>query len=141
MCFPHLLLSSSLRVCELSISCNKPLFSYIRPREMSMVANKNSISHSWDFPGDASANARDIKKMGLIPGSGRCPGGGNGNLLQYSCLGNPTERGAWWATVHEVSQNGTQLRLLSTHSRCGHLMNLGRATLTIESKIAKCSLS
>ena len=79
--------------------------------------------------------------MGLIPGLGRSRGGGNGNPLQYSCLGNPTDRGVWWATVHEVSQNGTQLRLLSTHSRCGHLMNLGRATLTIESKIAKCSLS
>ena len=37
--------------------------------------------------------------MGLIPRSGRSPGGGNGNLLQYSCLGNPTDRGAWWATV------------------------------------------
>ena len=43
------------------------------------------------------ANARD---MGLIPGLGRCPGGGYGNLLQYSCLGNPMDRGAWGATVH-----------------------------------------
>ena len=39
---------------------------------------------------------------GLIPGSGRSPGEGNGNPLQYSCLGNPMDRGAWWATVHRV---------------------------------------
>ena len=46
------------------------------------------------------ANAGDSGDSGLIPGSGRSPGGGNGNLLQYSCLGNPMDRGAWWATVH-----------------------------------------
>ena len=54
------------------------------------------------FPGDASVkelafNARD---MGLIPGSGRSPGGVNGNLLQYSCLENPIDRRTWWATTH-----------------------------------------
>ena len=41
--------------------------------------------------------------MGLIPGSGRSSGAGNGNLLQYSCLGNPMDRGAWQATVHGVA--------------------------------------
>ena len=46
------------------------------------------------------ANAGDSGDSGLIPGSGRSPGGGNGNLLQYSCLGNPMDRGAWRATVH-----------------------------------------
>ena len=40
--------------------------------------------------------------LGLNPGSGRFPGEGNGNPLQYSCLENPMDRGAWWATVHEV---------------------------------------
>ena len=40
---------------------------------------------------------------GLIPGSGRSPGGGNGNPLQNSWLGNPTDRGAWWATIHGVA--------------------------------------
>ena len=48
-----------------------------------------------------SANAGD---RGLIPGSGRSPGEGNGNLLQYSCLGNPMDRGAWQATVHGVAK-------------------------------------
>ena len=44
---------------------------------------------------------------GWIPGSRRFPGGGNGNPLQYSCLKNPRERGAWWATIHGVSKNWT----------------------------------
>ena len=51
-----------------------------------------------------SANARD---MGLIPGSGRSPGGGHGNPLRYSGLENPMERGAWWATVHGVAELDT----------------------------------
>ena len=42
--------------------------------------------------------------MGSIPGWGRSPGGGNVNLLQYSCLGNPMVRGVWWATVHGVTE-------------------------------------
>ena len=45
------------------------------------------------------ANAGDAGDTGLIPGSGRCPGGGNGNPLQYSCLQNPMDRAAWRATV------------------------------------------
>ena len=47
------------------------------------------------------ANAGD---KGLIPGSGRSPGEGNGNSLQYSCLGNPLDRGAWWTAVHGVAK-------------------------------------
>ena len=53
------------------------------------------------------ANAGDIRNVGLIPGSGRSPGGGNGNPLQYSCLENPMDRGAWQVTVHGVTK--TQL--------------------------------
>ena len=52
------------------------------------------------------ADAGDTRDVGLIPGSGRAPGGGNGNPLQYSCLGNPMDRGAWWATVHGVLKIG-----------------------------------
>ena len=57
------------------------------------------------FPGGSvvknlATNARDAGDSGLIPGSGRSPGGGNGNPLHYSCLGNPMDRGAWWARVH-----------------------------------------
>ena len=64
------------------------------------------------FPGDVRgeerpANARDIRDSrdaGLISGSGRFPGGGRGNPLQYSCLKNPMDREAWWATVHRVTR-------------------------------------
>ena len=55
------------------------------------------------------ANAGDIRDMGSIPGLGRFPGIGNGNPLQYSCLENPMDRGAWWATVHRVAKSQTQL--------------------------------
>ena len=59
-----------------------------------------------------SANAGDAGDTGLMPGLGRSPGGGNGNPLQDSCLENPVDRGAGWATVHGVAQRWT---LLSTH--------------------------
>ena len=49
----------------------------------------------------------DIRDTCSIPGSGRSPGGGNDNPLQYSCLGNSMERGAWWAAVHEAAQSWT----------------------------------
>ena len=55
------------------------------------------------------ANARDIRDTGSIPGSGRSPGEGNGNLLQYCCLENPMDGGAWWTTVHEDAKNWTLL--------------------------------
>ena len=51
------------------------------------------------------ANAGDIRDAGSIPGPGKSPGGGHGNPLQYSCLENPMDRGAWWATVHGVTKN------------------------------------
>ena len=55
-------------------------------------------------------NAGDIRDANSIPGPGRSTGGGNGNPLQYSCLENPVDRGAWWATVHGVSKSQTGLR-------------------------------
>ena len=51
------------------------------------------------------ANAGDMRDAGSIPGSERSPGEGNGNPLQYSCLGNPMDRGAGWATVHRVTKS------------------------------------
>ena len=54
-------------------------------------------------------NAGDIRDVGLIPVSGRSPGEGNGTPLQYSCLENPMDRGAWWATVHGVAKKLTRL--------------------------------
>ena len=55
------------------------------------------------------ASAGDIRAVGLIPGSGRSTGEGNGYLVQYSCLENPMDRGAWRATVHGVAKSQTQL--------------------------------
>ena len=62
------------------------------------------------FPGGASgqnppADAEYIRDAGLLPGSGRSPGEGHDNPLQYSCLENPMDRGAWWATVHRVTKS------------------------------------
>ena len=54
-----------------------------------------------------TANAGDVRDQGLIPGSGRFPGEGNGNPLQYSCLENPMDRGAWQAIVHWVAKSQT----------------------------------
>ena len=60
------------------------------------------------------ANAGN-KYVGSISGSGRSPGEGHGNPLQYSCLGNPMDRGAWWATVHGVTKSQTWLKQLGMH--------------------------
>ena len=53
------------------------------------------------------ASAGDTGDVGSIPGSGRSRGGGCGNPLQYSCLENPMDRGAWWAMVHRVAESNT----------------------------------
>ena len=60
------------------------------------------------------ANAGDTEDVGLIPGSGRSPGEADSNPLQYYCLENPMDRGAWWATVYRVAKSGTRLNQLST---------------------------
>ena len=57
-----------------------------------------------------AANAEDIRDLGLIPGPRRSPGGGHSNSLQYSCLENPLDRGAWRATVHGVAKSWTRLK-------------------------------
>ena len=66
---------------------------------------------------NSPANAGDIRDMGSIPGSGRSPGEGNGNPLQYSCPENPMDRGAWRATVHGVAKSQARLKQLSTQPR------------------------
>ena len=71
------------------------------------------------FPGGASSkeSAAKARDVGSIPGKGRSLGGGHGSPLQYSCLENPLDRRAWWATVHGVTQSWTQLKRLSTQGR------------------------
>ena len=63
------------------------------------------------FPGgsEVKASACNAQDLGLIPGLGRSPGEGYGNLLQYSCLDNPMDRGAWWAILHGVAKSRTRL--------------------------------
>ena len=63
------------------------------------------------FPGDSDGKGRasNVTDPGLIPGSGRSPGEGNGNPFQYSCLENPMDRGAWQITVHGVVKSQARL--------------------------------
>ena len=86
--------------------------------ESEMVKMENSKNKTFKveisnclrgFPGgsDGKESACRAGDLGLIPGSGRFLGGGNGNPLQYSCLKNPMDRRAWWATIHGVAQSWT----------------------------------
>ena len=74
------------------------------------------------FPGGSKGkeSSRHVGDLSSVPGLGRSPGRGPGNLLQYSCLENLVDRGAWWAIVHKVTKSGTQLKQLSTytHPKC-----------------------
>ena len=71
-------------------------------------------SPRWLSSKVSASNAGDVRDVGSIPGSGRGPGGGHGNPLQYSCLENAMDRGGWQATVHGVTKSWTQLKQLST---------------------------
>ena len=64
---------------------------------------------------DGKESACNAGDLGSIPGSGRSPGNGNGKPLQYSCLENPMDRGAWWVRVQRVTKGRT--RLMTKHSR------------------------
>ena len=68
------------------------------------------------FPGGSEVKvcACNAGDLGSIPGSGRSPGEGNGNPLQYSCLENPMDGGTWWATVHGVAKSWTRLSDLTS---------------------------
>ena len=68
----------------------------------------------WLSSKESTCNVGD---QGLIPGAGRSTGEGNGNPLHYSCLGNPMDRGAWWATVHEVSKESDTTEQLNNRQQ------------------------
>ena len=87
------------------------------------------------FPGgsegkESTCNAGD---SGSIPGLGRSAGEGTGNPFQYSCLENPMDRGAWWATVHGVAKSRTQQKQLST----GQLTHLGWVWCPQEARVVR----
>ena len=81
---------------------------------------RSNLSNLYELPGiipkkelpwwlsdkEFKCNAGDTEDVGLIPGSGRSPGEGNGNPLQYFCLGNPMDTGVWWAMVHGSQRVG-----------------------------------
>ena len=64
---------------------------------------------NWGAVASLVAQRLNVGDLGSVPGSGRSPGEGNGNPLQYSCLENPMDRGAWWATAHGVAKSWTRL--------------------------------
>ena len=74
--------------------------------------------HSWwrTHQCEWLANAGDVRDMNMIPGSGRSPGGDHGNSLQYFCLENSVNWGAWWASVHGVAESQIQPKQLGMHA-------------------------
>ena len=113
-CFYKLWLS--LTLCNRSL-CEKKL--------------STTCYHCLKSPGGASGKdptpyAEDLREVGSIPGWGRSPGEANGNPLQYSCLENPMDRGAWWAIVRRGTKGWTWLRWPSTHT---HITKLKLYTL------------
>ena len=92
------------------------------------LAKASHVSHPTVKRGDSQValagknlpvSAGDTRDVGSIPGLGRSPGVGSSNSLQYSCLENPMDRGAWWATVQRIAKSRTCLKWLSTWSRQG----------------------
>ena len=106
--FPHaLLIFLSFLVCEfieIKTYYNLSIFEFIA---YSRVSRYNRASQVALVVKNLPVKAEDTGYAGLIPGSGRSPGGGNGNPLQYSCLENPMDRGAWQAIVHSVTKSQT----------------------------------
>ena len=94
---PQIILEMSTSMSKQALLC-APFINFCLKEENSLLALvvKN-----------LSANVGDVKDVGSMPELGRSPGEGNGNPLQYSCLENPMDRGAWWATVHRVAELDT----------------------------------
>ena len=121
---PSLILSC---ICSCSQSLSLLLSCFPFPLQILVEETESVVMQffSLDFadclPGgsEGKAPASNAREPGLIPGSESSPGEGNGNLLQYSCLENPMDGGAWWATVHGVAKSWTRLsELTSLHFIC-----------------------
>ena len=80
-------------------------------KEVKKKKKGQRFCYSMGFPGgsEVKVSASNAGDLGSIPRLGRSPGEGNGNPLQYSCLENPMDGGAWWATVHGVAKSQTRL--------------------------------
>ena len=94
-----------------------------------------------DFPGgsDGKESTCQCRRLRFDPWVGKIPGEGNGNPLQYSCLGNPMDRGAWQATVHGVSKSQTQLSMHTPMLKCQY-NNFLLDRLPVNSLILGCGL-
>ena len=84
---------------------------------------KKIITLSGSVGEKFTCSAGDAGDKGSIPRSGRAARGGHGNLLQYSCLENPMDKGAWWAAVHRVTKSWTQVKRLSSHAKAVNTIN------------------
>ncbi|KAI4548149.1 hypothetical protein MG293_000479 [Ovis ammon polii] len=84
-------------------------WSFEEPRAFHRLCGERGIVRGFPGGSEVKVSACNVGDLGSIPGSGRSPGEGNGNPLQYSCLENPMDRGAWWATVHGVAKSRTRL--------------------------------
>ena len=93
-----------------SIKKVKEDWSRSRIRAYTKAQRKNTCKICCRVVKNPPANPATARDTGSIPGLGKSPGEENGNPLQYSCLGNPMDRGAWRATVHGVAKNQTRLR-------------------------------
>ena len=114
----QLLTVSQSMECSLLCCCSSDWVKFThRADHQRFYPDTVTQGHRWGLSSKAPAcNAGAAGDAGSIPGSGRSPGGGHGHSLQYSCLENPTDKGASWATVHGVARSRTQLKQLSTRA-------------------------
>ena len=119
-----------------------PLFSGIPVCQRLLFSPWKQSSHVgsglWLFRLLLWLRGKDTGDMGSIPGSGRSPGEGNGNPLQYFCLGYPTYRRAWWVTVHGIAESQTWL---STHPYHSCLYCNGKSDTRYSNLVRKRSFS
>ena len=110
-------------------------FGKIHRNEVAELYGSSRASQMVLMVKNLPANARDLKDAGSILISGRSPGGGHGNPLQYSCLENPMDRGAWQDTVHRVAKSRTWLKCLSMHAHVVALFSIFSGTSVLFSVV------
>ena len=99
-------------LASVTVEVMRLLMNFLKLRKLTLF---QILKIRWDYSCFGSFPCGTVVKdppassgdAGSVPGSGRSPGVGNGNPLQYSCLGNPMDRGAWWAIAHEVAESWT----------------------------------